>query len=362
MNASHPNVIHVLPQDIARGAQRYADMIIRQLDDSGRHDLLTIFESDAGFLKAKVSLDVRSGAWRRLGFDPVAARALRSALAEASPDLVVAHGGEALKYTVASLPPGTRLIYLRIGVSSAKASNPIRDIIQRRLLRVPDEIVAVSSSVRDELVERYGVEGARVGVIPNARDEEVFREASGRPSDGPLRLVFVGHLTATKRPEVFVEVVQELRRRNRAVRPIMIGDGPLLGQIRDQAASVGIDVLGRRRDIPDLLRDADIFLFTSRREGEGMPGVLIEAALSAVPIVSTDVPGATDVVDDGITGFVVPEDRTDLLAERVDQLVEDAELRSSMGQEARRRAVDRFTFEATSRLWSETFERLLQEA
>lgn len=362
MTSTDPDVIHVVPQDIARGAQRYADMIIRQLEDSGRHRLLTLFESDVGFLNAEISLDVRSGLSRRLGLDPMAVRALRLALADARPDLVVAHGGEALKYTVPSLPPGTKLVYLRIGVASAKASNPIRDAVQRRLLRAPDEIVAVSSSVRDELIERYGVDARRVRVIPNARDEGVFVEAPGRSSQRSPRLVFVGHFTTTKRPEVFVEVVRELRRWERAVSPIMIGDGPLLQEIRESAESVDVEVLGRRRDIPDLLRDADVFLFTSRSEGEGMPGVLIEAALSAVPIVTTDVPGARDVVDDTRTGFVVPEDRTDLLAERVAQLLADDDLRAEMGRKARQRAVERFTLKATEQLWKETFERLLRGA
>ena len=58
----------------------------------------------------------------------------------------------------------------------------------------------------------------------------------------------------------------------------------------------GVELLGPRSDVPELLRSADVFVFTSLPTGEGMPGVLIEAGLSGLPAVSTPVPGAATVV------------------------------------------------------------------
>ena len=117
-------------------------------------------------------------------------------------------------------------------------------------------------------------------------------------------------------------------------------------------------MLGRRDDVATLLAGSDIFVFTSLPPGEGMPGVLIEAGLSGLATVSTRVPGARDVIEDGVTGLLVDiDDKTGLIA-AVDRLVGDAALRQSMGHQARQRCLERFTLETSARQWRELFGRL----
>ena len=69
------------------------------------------------------------------------------------------------------------------------------------------------------------------------------------------------------------------------------------------ATGLPIEVLGRRSDVPEILSQADVFLFTSLEEGEGMPGVLIEAGFAGLPVVTTEVPGARTVIEDGVDRF-----------------------------------------------------------
>lgn len=140
----------------------------------------------------------------------------------------------------------------------------------------------------------------------------------------------------------------------------MAGDGPLAAVLATEAANAGVEMMGARSDVPELLRSSDVFVFTSRSEGEGLPGVLIEAALSGLPIVTTDVPGARDVVDDGVTGYVVPEPPSHDLAKRVAQLVDDRSLRQRMGAAGRARAEERFTLQATSGMWRELLTSLVE--
>ena len=87
----------------------------------------------------------------------------------------------------------------------------------------------------------------------------------------------------------------------------MVGDGPLAGELAPLAAARGVELLGPRSDVPELLRGSDVFVFTSLPTGEGMPGVLIEAGLSGLPAVSTPVPGAATVLADGTTGVIVDD-------------------------------------------------------
>jgi len=154
-------------------------------------------------------------------------------------------------------------------------------------------------------------------------------------------------------------VVSELRDRGRTLSARIAGDGPMRDELEEPARAAGVELLGSRPDVAELLHGSDIFVFPSRPAGEGMPGVLIEAGLSGVPVVATDVPGVRTVVDDGVTGFVVPEGPLGPLVDATDRLLLDAPLRSVMGAAARERCVDRFSLEAVGATWLALLEPLL---
>jgi glycosyltransferase involved in cell wall biosynthesis len=115
--------------------------------------------------------------------------------------------------------------------------------------------------------------------------------------------------------------------------------------------------LGRRNDVPALLQDSDIYVLTSR--SEGMAGVLVEAAMAGLPIVTTDVEGAEEVVEDGVSGLIVGVDDRDGLVDAVARLAADSELRRRMGAAARERAVERFSIEALAGQWINVLDRIV---
>jgi glycosyltransferase involved in cell wall biosynthesis len=106
------------------------------------------------------------------------------------------------------------------------------------------------------------------------------------------------------------------------------------------------------------LVNADILLFTSTTEGEGMPGVLIEAGLAGLPAIATDVPGARAVIEEGISGFVVPVNDFEALVEASERLANDPELRKLMGVAARQKCVREFTLDSSVHLWRAHFQAL----
>jgi glycosyltransferase involved in cell wall biosynthesis len=140
----------------------------------------------------------------------------------------------------------------------------------------------------------------------------------------------------------------------------MVGDGPLEGDLRVVAEEAGVEMLGRRDDVPRLMSDSDIFVFTSLAPGEGMPGVLIEAGMAGLATVATRVPGARDVVEDGVTGLIVPIDDKPGLVAAVRRLVLDPELRGGMGLRARERAVEKFSLQASVENWHQVLDPLLR--
>jgi glycosyltransferase involved in cell wall biosynthesis len=140
---------------------------------------------------------------------------------------------------------------------------------------------------------------------------------------------------------------------------VIAGDGPLLEGLQRCAANEDVAVLGRVEDVPGLLATSDVFVFTSVAEGEGMPGVLIEAALAGLPAVTTDVPGARDIVLDGQTGCVVAIDDVDALVAATGSLVEDGDRRARFGAAARAHGVANFASGASFERWNELLAAVL---
>lgn len=351
-------VLHILPYDLARGAQRYAQALVDELAQRGgglSHSLVTLFSAESAVLRPDISLDVPRGLLRRLGLDPRVIIRLRRLVADLEPVAVVAHGGESAKYASLAIPRSTPLVYLKIGTAAESLGNKrFRWGLHAFYTRRSNLVAGVSTAVVEEVSRTMSIPSDRLLVIPNARDPDRFTQAElGRSSQ--TGLIFVGHLNPGKRPDWFIEAVSEVRGGGTDVRAVMVGDGPLRDSLVPDARRAGVEMLGRRQDVAELLSESEVFVFTSLAPGEGMPGVLIEAGLSGLATVCTDVPGARDVVEHGVTGFVVDVDDKRALIDAVSRLAGDPDLRAEMGARARARCLERFTFDVTAKLWSEVF-------
>jgi glycosyltransferase involved in cell wall biosynthesis len=351
LGTDSPLVVHVIPSPLGRGAQRAARILVDQLDEPGvvRHRLLGLFDGPPE-VELDVALGIPGGSHAAEGFQPRLALRLRSALARLDPAVVVAHGGDPMKYVVpAVIGTGRPLAYCVIG-TYAGPPTPFHVWSWRRIMARADLVVAVGDEVLDECTRRFGVAAHRAVVIPNGRDPLQFHPRSAPADAVPATLIFVGAMTPQKQPDRFVEVVGHLRAEGRSFRAMLVGNGPLAGPLAGVAAAQGVELLGSRSDVPELLRRADVLVFTSRPTGEGMPGVLIEAGLSGLPAVSTPVPGAATVVADGRTGVIV-DDSVGSMAHAVGQLLDDPVRRAAMGAAARSRCESEFTLDLMAERW-----------
>ncbi|MGI9607423.1 MAG: glycosyltransferase family 4 protein, partial [Acidimicrobiales bacterium] len=272
--------------------------------------------------------------------------------------LVVAHGGESLKYATAA-GVDSPLVYHKIGVLNSAFERPASRILHRAAVARAHAVVAISEAARREAIDRLGVHPSSISVIPNARDPEKFWP-SPRCNSIPL-LTFVGHLGRSKRPNWLVEAASELRSRGHEFEAVIAGSGPLLGELRREARSAGVALIGHVDDVADLLRRTDVLAFPSM-PFEGMPGVLIEAAMSGAACVTTDVPGASDVVMHGETGLIVPPDRFDLFVDSIEQLIVDPERSVRFGHAARSTAVERFHPRRIATAWESLCHHILEES
>jgi glycosyltransferase involved in cell wall biosynthesis len=353
-------VLHVIPSPLGRGAQRAARLLVDRLDEPGviRHRLLGLFEGPPE-VAVDLSLGAPGGSRAAEGFQLGVAFRLRRMLARLRPVAVVAHGGDPMKYVLpAVLGTGYPVAYCVIGTYAGPAS-PLHEWQWRRIMARADLVVAVGDEVRDECIQRFGVTASRTIMIPNGRDASQFHPRLRPPeADGDATVIFVGALTPQKEPGRFIEVVGRLRADGRSFRALMVGDGPLGGRLATTAADHGVELLGSRADVPELLRHADLLVFTSSPTGEGMPGVLIEAGLSGLPAVSTPVPGAAAVIADGRTGLIVDHSVTSMV-EAVGQLLDDPLRRAAMGSAARAHCASMFSLDVMAAGWRAALDSLV---
>jgi glycosyltransferase involved in cell wall biosynthesis len=345
-------VVHVIPSSLGRGAQRAARALVDRLDEPGavRHRLLSLF---AGPPEVEIDLDLQypGGSHAAEGFRPGLAFRLRRTLVRLGPAAVVAHGGDPMKYVVpALLGTGCPLAYCVIGTYAGPPS-PIHEWRWRQIMARANLVVAVGDEVLEECTGRFGVAPERAVLIPNGRDPSQFHPRTDEAVGGAApTVIFVGAMTYQKQPGRFLEVVARLRSEGRSLRAILVGDGPLLGELSGLAAAQEVELLGARPDVAELLRQSDVLVFTSQPTGEGMPGVLIEAGLCGLPAVSTPVPGAATVLSNGVTGLIV-EDATRAMADAVGLLLDDAPRRAAMGSAARLRCEQEFTIDVMAARW-----------
>lgn len=227
--------------------------------------------------------------------------------------------------------------------------------LERGLARLSDAIIAISPAIRDELQDTYRIgRSSQYRVVPLGFDLAPFAavdtaaRATARreldiPSGVPV-ICTVGRLTAIKQHRLFLDIVQRTVAAHPDAIALIAGDGELRGELEAYAAALGIAdhvrFLGWRRDLATIYGATDVFVLTSRNEGT--PVALIEAMACGVPGVSTDVGGVKDVIDSPAVGRLAAFGDADGLAGHVRDLLADAAARSTMGERARQRVLDRY--------------------
>lgn len=186
------------------------------------------------------------------------------------------------------------------------------------------------------------------------------------PTEGKIKIAFTGRMIEEKGVRVVIEAAAKLRDRYKdRVEFLLIGDvhpnPKTLSRQELQSYCDGkyIQWLGQRNDVKRLLSDSSIVVLPSYYR-EGLPKSLIEANAVGRPIVTTDSVGCRDTVEDGVNGFLIPIKNSDALAEKLEILINDYNLRVRMGIEARRIAERDFSIKNVVEKHMEIYNELDQ--
>lgn len=383
MSLKRPRIAQIVTRMDVGGVP---DHVLTQIGELKRdHDITLVTgevdDHNAAALDALGIEVVRLAAFRRLP-DPTRDAKLVLALArlmrERRFDIVHTHMSKAaLAGALAArlVRPRPRLVNTAHILGSIALANPmarrIFGVYDRLLLGgATDAVIVVSEAIRDKAIRLGVIPPARLHAVQNGILTDRFSvdpaQAAARRAEfgaGPedTLAVAVARLVPWKGIEMLIDAVAILAPSRPRLRVVVVGDGPLRAELEQRAAARGVGgqltFAGMRRDVPEILAAADVFVLPSI--AEGMPIAVLEAMAAGLPIVATAVDGVPEVVLDGEVGLLARTREPAEFAERLDALVADPERRRHLGESARRRVETVFSARRTAENTAKVYRSLL---
>lgn len=231
---------------------------------------------------------------------------------------------------------------------------PMQRRAQRMACRLADCVVVNADAVRSRLITE-GYDWRKIRVIRNGIDASRFQKSRadgglrhelGLPPGAPIVAV-ISRLTAVKGVEFLLDAIPTVVQRFPDARFLIVGDGDAREGLERRAVRLGLDgravFTGFRRGVPEILSEVTVGALPSLSEATS--NALLEAMAAGVPVVATRVGGNPEVVEDGVTGLLVPPGDPGALARAICDLLANPELAARFGRAGRRRVIQAFSLE-----------------
>ena len=248
-------------------------------------------------------------------------------------------------------------------------------VMLRKVIRpLVGRYIAVSKDLSHWLSSTVGVSTTRIRQIYNGVDQETFNPAENREEttapqgflpDNPIIIGTVGRLAAVKDQASLIKGFKLLLDRTtefkHRLRLIIAGDGPmrehLESLINEQGVGLQVWMTGDRDDIPRLLRQFDLFVLPSL--GEGISNTILEAMATGLPVITTNVGGNPELVQEGSNGCLVPKSDPEQLAATMEKLLNQPERLKEMGNASLQRIRKEFHWDRTVAEYLKVYDELL---
>lgn len=316
---------------------------------------------------------------KKPGKDPGLYVRLGRLLRQLKPDIVHTRNLAALEgQVVAAMTVSARRVHGEHGrdVFDVAGRNVKYNLLRRMVRPLVHRYIAVSRDLEQWLTGKIGVEPSRISQIYNGVDSQKFRPRRTEDSALPLPAQFtsgqhviigsVGRMAVVKDhatlARAFIELIRQHPQLRETARLLIVGDGPCREGCAQMLVEAGLSdcacLAGERNDVAELIRAMDIFVLPSL--GEGISNTILEAMATGLPVVATQVGGNPELVQENVTGRLVPADAPQVMAQALFDYMNDARLRSSHG-DAGRAVIERsFSLPAMVNAYMQTYDAVLQ--
>ena len=225
-------------------------------------------------------------------------------------------------------------------------------------------ICCIGSYARSQLMKLSPVdEWNKFEVSPLGVDPSAFKPRPVHENGNAFEVICVGRLVPAKGQHILIEAIDRLVREGRNIKLRVVGDGPdresleSLAACRNMNGHVVFEGAINQDKIRDLYSKADAFALASF--AEGIPVVLMEAMAMEIPCVTTFITGIPELIRDGVDGLLVPPSDDEALSRVIARLMDDAELRKTIGVNGRKRVIEKFDLEQNTSRLADIFRRRL---
>jgi glycosyltransferase involved in cell wall biosynthesis len=236
-----------------------------------------------------------------------------------------------------------------------------------------DKVIAISEAVKSHLVNDFGVDDDKVRLIYNGIDLSKFsdnfsemekKEYKKRLGLNGSRVVgIISRLSDVKGHKYLFEAAAKLSKKYDDVKILVVGDGPMKGELINQVNKLGIeDKVVFRNSTPQVARHLaimDIFVMPTLQEGLGLS--IIEAMAMSRPVIAFDVAGVKTLIKDNLTGLLVPLRDTTALKDAIERLFKDRELARRLAENGKKLILENFTVESMVKDVEELYKELLKK-
>lgn len=230
-------------------------------------------------------------------------------------------------------------------------------------------IIAISSAIRAELTEHFGLAPSKLALVPSAVDAEVYRDGDSRAkleqafnlSSDAFVVGCVAQLIPRKGHGTLLESFATLADAHPELHLICFGAGPLETELEQRVSALGLSqrvtLAGFREDLPSLLPGLDLYTHAANREGLGV--AVLEALAARVPVVAAAAGGVPDIIEDGVTGLLTPCDDAAALAAAIERMLGDAALRTQVIEAGAAKVERTFSITAMARGNLDVYQEVL---
>ena len=349
------------------GAQRVISVVSSELAEKGHEVSLLLYSRNEKEYPLSEKVNVISLAnsfedYQKIsGFNRI--KLVRKVLKELRPEIAIGflEGGYGLYLSSFGLRKIKKVSSARINPKYIVEEKGLRAFINKRWFKKSHAIVLQTESQREFAPKSWQKKSV---VIANPVSEKALQCAKESQSETCRKLIMVGRLDAQKNYSMAIDAIRLLKYEYPDIQLDIFGKGAMEQSLQAEIVQKGVDknvfLKGWTQNSIKELVEHDMFLMTSNFEG--MPNALMEAMAVGLPVISTDCPtGPSDLIDNGVNGYLIPVSDAKVLAERIKDVIEmPKEKRIEMAKLAKLKMQDQFNNKVIASQWEEMFENLLK--